>query len=43
MSEEIVYFNCGSHTVSLRMKRTDLAAATDARIEDFHRPANDDE
>jgi prolyl-tRNA editing enzyme YbaK/EbsC (Cys-tRNA(Pro) deacylase) len=39
MSEEIVYFNCGSHTVSLRMKRADLAAATDAQIEDFHKPA----
>ena len=43
MSEEIVYFNCGSHTVSLRMKRVDLAAATNAQIEDFHRPAAGDE
>ena len=37
LSEEIVYFNCGSHTVSLRMKRSDLVEATEAQIEDFHR------
>ena len=43
MSEEIVYFNCGSHTVSLRMKRADLAAATDAQIEDFHRTEASDQ
>jgi Ala-tRNA(Pro) deacylase len=37
MSEDIVYFNCGSHTVSLRMKRSDLIEATEARVEDFHK------
>ncbi|MBM3236387.1 hypothetical protein FJZ31_08820 [Candidatus Poribacteria bacterium] len=37
LSEEIVYFNCGSHTVSLRMSREDLARATEAQIVDFHR------
>ena len=36
LAEETVYFNCGSHTVSLRMARTDLVKATGARIEDFH-------
>jgi prolyl-tRNA editing enzyme YbaK/EbsC (Cys-tRNA(Pro) deacylase) len=36
LAEETVYFNCGSHTVSLRMARADLAKATGARIEDFH-------
>ena len=35
--EETVYFNCGSHTVSLRMARVDLERATEARIGDFHR------
>ena len=43
MSEEIVYFNCGSHTVSLRMERADLAAATNAQIEDFHRAETNDQ
>ncbi len=37
LSEEIVYFNCGSHTVSLRMKRADLVDVTNAQIVDFHR------
>jgi Ala-tRNA(Pro) deacylase len=36
MEEDIVYFNCGSHTISFRMKRSDLAEATDAQIVDFH-------
>ncbi|MFC1716346.1 aminoacyl-tRNA deacylase [Candidatus Poribacteria bacterium] len=40
LSEEIVYFNCGSHTVSLRMKRADLASATDAQIVDLHKSAD---
>ncbi len=38
MSEETVYFNCGSHTVSLRMARSDLVKTTEAQIEDFHKP-----
>ena len=42
LSEEIVYLNCGSHTVSLRMKRADLAAATDAQIADFHKAETSD-
>ena len=37
LAEEIVYFNCGSHTVSLRMSREDLTQATEAQIVDFHR------
>lgn len=37
MSEEIVYFNCGSHTVSLRMARSDLVEVTGARVVDFHK------
>jgi Ala-tRNA(Pro) deacylase len=37
LSEETVYFNCGSHTVSLRMSREDLARTTEAQIVDFHR------
>lgn len=37
VSEETVYFNCGSHTISLRMARSDLAAAAEAKIEDFHK------
>ena len=36
LAEDTVYFNCGSHTVSLRMKREDLARAAEARIESFH-------
>ena len=36
LAEETAYFNCGSHTVSLRMARTDLAKATGARVENFH-------
>ena len=40
LSEEIVYFNCGSHTVSLRMKRVDLVEATGAQTEDFHKSAD---
>ncbi|MFQ6041632.1 MAG: aminoacyl-tRNA deacylase [Candidatus Poribacteria bacterium] len=37
LSEETVYFNCGSHTVSLRMSRADLERATGAQIVDFHK------
>jgi len=37
LNEEIVYFNCGSHTVSLRMSREDLERSTEAQIVDFHR------
>ena len=37
LAEDTVYFNCGSHTVSLRMACSDLVNATNARIEDFHR------
>jgi len=37
LSEETVYFNCGSHTVSLRMSREDLAKSTGAQMVDFHR------
>jgi len=37
MEEDTVYFNCGSHTVSLRMKRSDLVTVTDAQIADFHK------
>jgi prolyl-tRNA editing enzyme YbaK/EbsC (Cys-tRNA(Pro) deacylase) len=36
LAEEAVYFNCGSHTVSLRMARSDLVKATGARMENFH-------
>ena len=36
LDEEIAYFNCGSHTISLRMKSSDLAEATGAQIADFH-------
>ena len=43
MSEEIVYFNCGSHTISLRMARSDLVAATEAQIEDFHKSVISDQ
>jgi len=43
LAEEIVYFNCGSHTVSLRMKRADLATATDAQIVDFHKIETSDQ
>lgn len=43
LAEETVYFNCGSHTVSLRMKRADLAAATDAQIVDFHKTETTDQ
>lgn len=43
LAEETVYFNCGSHTVSLRMKRADLAAATDAQIADFHKIETSDQ
>jgi len=35
-AEETVFFNCGSHTVSLRMARADLVKATGARVVDFH-------
>jgi len=41
MTEETVFFNCGSNTVSLRMARSDLVAVTEAQIEDFHKPAVD--
>jgi len=37
MEEDTVYFNCGSHTISFRMKRSDLVKATDAQIVDFHK------
>jgi len=43
LSEEIVYFNCGSHTVSLRMSCSDLVAATEAQVENFHKPAADNQ
>jgi len=36
LTEDTVYFNCGSHTVSLRMARADLVRATEAQIENFH-------
>ena len=36
MEEDTVYFNCGSHTISLRMRRSDLVEATNAQIVDFH-------
>jgi len=36
LAEETVYFNCASHTVSLRMKREDLVRATNATVADFH-------
>jgi len=36
LAEDTVYFNCGSHTVSLRMAREDLVRATGARVADFH-------
>ncbi len=35
LAEETVYFNCGSHTISLRMSRADLAGATAAKMENF--------
>jgi prolyl-tRNA editing enzyme YbaK/EbsC (Cys-tRNA(Pro) deacylase) len=35
LAEETVYFNCGSHTISLRMARADLVKATGARAENF--------
>ncbi len=37
LSEETVYFNCGSHTISLRMARSDLVLATGAEIVNFHK------
>ena len=37
LSEDTVYFNCGSHTISLRMKRADLVEFTGAQIVDFHK------
>lgn len=36
LAEETVYFNCGSHTLSLRMRRADLQAAAEAGVADFH-------
>ena len=36
LAEETVYFNCASHTVSLRMTREDLAQATEAQVACFH-------
>ena len=36
LGEETVYFNCGSHTVSLRMSREDLQTATGADVVDCH-------
>ncbi|MEW6359618.1 MAG: YbaK/EbsC family protein [Planctomycetota bacterium] len=35
MAEDTVYFNCGSHTVSLRMRREDLVKATGAEVAGF--------
>jgi len=35
LAEDTVYFNCGSHTVSLRMSREDLTRATDAEVTRF--------
>jgi Ala-tRNA(Pro) deacylase len=35
VAEETVYFNCGSHTVSLRMTRADLVKATGAQVQSF--------
>ena len=37
LDEETVYFNCGSHTISLRMSREDLVKATEARVISFAR------
>ena len=37
LSEDTVFFNCGSHTVSLRMARVDLVAVTGAQVVDFHK------
>ena len=37
LAEDTVYFNCGSHTVSLRMARQDLQTAALAEVVDFHR------
>ncbi|MBN1672378.1 MAG: hypothetical protein JXR37_15160 [Kiritimatiellae bacterium] len=37
LDEDTVYFNCGSHTVSLRMGRADLERATGAETADFIR------
>jgi prolyl-tRNA editing enzyme YbaK/EbsC (Cys-tRNA(Pro) deacylase) len=36
MAEDEVYFNCGSHTISLRMKREDLVRGTGAETQNFH-------
>ena len=36
LAEDTVYFNCGSHTISLRLSREDLARATAAQIVCFH-------
>jgi Ala-tRNA(Pro) deacylase len=36
MREEVVYFNCASHTLSLRMRREDLMRACQAEVADFH-------
>ena len=36
LAEETVYFNCGSHTISLRMSRADLVKATGAQVASFH-------
>jgi Ala-tRNA(Pro) deacylase len=38
-AEDCVFFNCGSHTVSLRMGRADLQRATDATMCDFRQGA----
>ena len=35
LAEETVCFNCGSHTISLRMRRADMVTACEARIERF--------
>jgi len=37
LAEDTVYFNCGSHTVSLRMARQDLQTAAEAEVADFHK------
>ncbi|MBI3946476.1 MAG: hypothetical protein HY321_11195 [Armatimonadetes bacterium] len=36
LAEETVFFNCASHTISLRMRRADMVTATEARVVDFH-------
>lgn len=35
LAEETVFFNCASHTVSLRMRCADLVRATEAKVVNF--------